>query len=191
MKTAKMTPHAFGTSGLSPDARPFHPCSLEHEDFAYVYNNGVPSLVLTSERDVAEVLYGIQDNAIDENFPPTAEEAAEMEAVQAFVDLMATLSFLEEQEEKSRINFESFEKRWECRRAEGLTGKPNPAKGLVQAKNHTPRQAQNIKTLVKKLVIPYSSKDTMTKKPNKLAAGKKPKHVSGVRSPIQQPRKQY
>lgn len=190
MKTAKMTPHAFGTSGLSPDAPPFHPSSLEHEDFAYVYNDGVPGLVLTSERDVAKVLYGIQDKAIDENFPPTAEEAAEMEAVQAFVDLMATLAFLEEQEEQSRINFDSFVKRWECRRAEGLTGKPNPAKGLVQPKNHSPRQTQNIKTLVKKWAIPHSPKETLMKKPLKPAVGKKPKHIGGGRNPIQQPRKQ-
>ena len=186
MKTAKMNPPTFG---MRADAPPFHPASFEHSDFGVVYNDGVPGFVLTSEHDVAEVLHGIQDKAIDENFPPTAEDAAEMEAVQAFVEMMATLAFLEEREEEARINFGSYEKRWEKRRAEGLTGKPNPPKGLVQPKDHTPRPMHSIKTLVK--MTPshvHPPKEAMVKPP-KVAAPKTAKHATG-RHPIQQPRKQ-
>ena len=191
MKTATMTPHDFGKSGLSATAPPFHPSSLEHEDFAYVYNDGVPGMVLTSEHDVAEVLYGIQDQAIDENFPPTAEEAAEMEAVQAFVEMMATLAFLEEREEQSRNNFESFDKRWERRRAEGLTGKPHPPKGSVQPKIHSPRlPPKSIQALVKMTPVPAHPPKDIAMKPMKVPSGKMPKRVHG-RHPIQQPRKQY
>ena len=189
MKTAKMTPHAFGKSSFNPDAPAFYPCSFEHGDFAYVYNDGVPGLALTSEHDVAEVLHGIQDKAIDENFPPTAEEAAEMEAVQAFVEMMATLAFLEEHEEQDRINFGSLEKRWEARRAEGLTGKPHPAKGLVKPKDHSPRLAQSIKTLVKANPVHVHPPKEAMEKPPKAVIPKIPKHVNG-RHPIQQPRKQ-
>ena len=187
MKTAKMTPHSFG---MRADAPPFHPSSFEHGDFGYVYNDGVPGYVLTSEHDVAEVLHGIQDTAIDENFPPTAQEAAEMEAVQAFVEMMAQLSFWEEHEEEAR-SFVSLEKRWECRRAEGLMGKPNPAKGLVQPKDHSPRLAQSIKTLVK--MAPASHHVHPPKevaKHPKVAMPKTTKHGATGRHPIQQPRKQ-
>lgn len=187
MKTAKITPHAFGTTGLSPDAPSFYPSSFEHGDFAYVYNDGVPGFVLTCENDVAEVLHGIQDKAIDENFPPTAEEAAEMEAVQAFVEMMAGLALMEEHEERARVDFASFEKRWEARRAEGLTGKPNPPKGLVQLKNHHPRLAQSVKTLVK--TSPVHVHPPKDHGPAKFAIHKNPKHISG-HHPIQQPRKQ-
>ena len=185
MKTAKMTHHAFG---LSPDAPSFYPAaSFEHGDFAYVYNDGVPGYTLTCEHDVAEVLHGIQDKAIDENFPPTAEEAAEMEAVQAFVEMMATLAFMEEREEESRFHFGSFEKRWEARRAEGLVGKPHPPKGLVQPKDHHLRLAQSVKTLVK--TAPVHVHPPKDHGPPKVAIQKNIKNMTG-RHLIQQPRKQ-
>lgn len=187
MKTAKITPPTFG---MRADAPPFHPASFEHSDFGIVYNDGVPGFVLTSEHDVAEVLHGIQDHAIDENFPPTAQEAAEMEAVQAFVEMMAMFAFLEEREEQARLNFGSFEKRWEARRAEGLTGKPNPAKGLVKPKDHNPRPPMHsIKSLVKMTPTHFHPpKEAMMKAP-KVVLPKTAKHAAG-RHPIQQPRKQ-
>lgn len=189
MKTAKMNPPTFG---MRADAPPFHPASFEHSDFGAIYNDGVPGFVLTTEHDVAQVLSGIQDRAIDENFPPTAQEAAEMEAVQAFVEMMAMFAFLEEHEEEARNNFGSFEKRWERRRAEGLNGKPNPAKGLVQPKDHSPRgPMHSVKTLVKNHVVVHPPhKQAMNKLP-KAVISKNAKHANGTgRHPIQQPRKQ-
>ena len=189
MKTATMTPPTFG---MRADAPPFHPASFEHSDFGVLYNDGVPGYVVTRENDVAKVLHGIQDQAIDENFPPTAQDAAEMEAVQAFVEMMATLAFLEEHEEEDRFLKlgSSFEKRWETRRAAGLTGKPNPAKGTVQPKDHNPRPPMHsIKSLVKMAPTHVHPPKEAMMKPPKVALPKTVKHATG-RHPIQQPRKQ-
>lgn len=144
--------------------------------------------MMTSEHDIAQMLQGIQDSAIDENFPPTAQDAAELEAVQAFVEMMAQLAFLEENEEQDRMNFVSFDKRWECRRAEGLVGKPHAAKGLVQLKDHSPRAAQSIKTLAKATQMHPHPHTQVTVKPPKASIPKNVKH-SSARHPIQQPRK--
>ena len=101
-----------------------------------IFNDGVPSLVPVSEADISDLLHGIPDDAIDETFVPTAEEAAEIEAAMDFVDTMATLAYMEEQEEMARFNFGHIKKRWESRRAEGLNGRPRPAKHLVKPVHH-------------------------------------------------------
>ena len=79
-------------SVLSPQAAPFHPLSYEPINLA-VYNDGVPSLAF-SKGSESEVLHGISDDTIDEAFPPTAEEAAELEAAELFVSMMVNKTWL-------------------------------------------------------------------------------------------------
>jgi hypothetical protein len=134
------------TSILSPDAAAFHPF-FEPVNVA-IYNNGVPSMVLVSEEEVCEILHGIQDEALDEGFPPTASEAAELEAVADFVRSMAMLAYLEEREESARLTFCHIKKRWEVRRSEGLIGRPRPARHTVEEVKHLPRSTLNTTTIV-------------------------------------------
>ena len=115
---------------LSPLATPFQPAFSAPT--GVVFNNGVPSMV-ASEHDIVQ---GYPDAVLDENFPPSAQEAAELEAVETFVDILATLSVLEEREEKARSSFCHVKKRWESRREDGLVGKPRQAKGIVDAVDH-------------------------------------------------------
>ena len=59
-----------------------------------IFNQGVPSLTFSGSE--SEFLHTIADEAIDEAFPPNAAEAAELEAAETFVSLMAQLALLEE-----------------------------------------------------------------------------------------------
>lgn len=83
-----------------------------------------------------DIVQGYPDEAIDENFPPSAQEAAELEAVETFVDILATLAVLEDREEKARSSFCHVTKRWEARRKDSLVGKPRQAKHLVNLVDH-------------------------------------------------------
>mmetsp|Transcript_22053 Transcript_22053/g.46681 ORF Transcript_22053/g.46681 Transcript_22053/m.46681 type:complete len:207 (+) Transcript_22053:173-793(+) len=122
----------MGTSILSPAAPPFQPSSFSSViaegssivEFA-IFNNGVPSSVFYGIHPEHEVLQHIADEAIDETFPPTAEDVAEMEAAEEFVEFMAWLAFLDECDERARFSFSDIKKRWEARRAQGLVGKPH------------------------------------------------------------------
>jgi hypothetical protein len=116
---------------LSPLAKPFQPAF--GSPTAVVCNDGLPSMV---GLDIHAIVQGYQDEALDENFPPSAQEAAELEAVEMFVDILATLSMLEDREERARSSFCHVQKRWEARREDGLKGKPKPAKHLVDSVNH-------------------------------------------------------
>jgi hypothetical protein len=60
-----------------------------------IYNNGVPAL---TPQNLKEVLAGIGDDALDENFGPDAAEAAELEDVDRFVKEMAMIDLLEDRE---------------------------------------------------------------------------------------------
>jgi len=125
---------------LSPLAEAFHPMhyvqTMMYEPVNLaIYNDGVPSLSVPGEFE-SELLHGIQDEAIDENFPPDAREAAEMEAAETFVEMLALFSILEEREEQTRENFVGFTKRWESRREEGLLSRPRPPKNSVQLVDH-------------------------------------------------------
>mmetsp|Transcript_22559 Transcript_22559/g.49198 ORF Transcript_22559/g.49198 Transcript_22559/m.49198 type:complete len:214 (+) Transcript_22559:169-810(+) len=146
MGTAQVVPkqdmtQEHSSAKLDPNAQAFRPSSFSEEDFdapvhLCIFNDGVPSLVLASEADVSDLLHGINDDAIDESFPPTAEEAAELDAVEEFVEMMASLDYMEQREERARVSFDFVKKRWETRRAEGLKGRPKPAKHSVDPAPH-------------------------------------------------------
>jgi hypothetical protein len=118
-------------SVLSPLAQPFHPI-MGLEVQPTIYNNGIPSLTFSGTEH--EFLSCITDETLDEAFPPTAEEAAELEEAELFVALMANLAALEESEEAARALHAGLKKRWEARR--GLVGKPRAARHIVAQVNH-------------------------------------------------------
>mmetsp|Transcript_20099 Transcript_20099/g.57009 ORF Transcript_20099/g.57009 Transcript_20099/m.57009 type:complete len:180 (+) Transcript_20099:279-818(+) len=116
---------------LSAQASPFVPLSFEP---VVIFNDGVPAMVAQDEH---EVLHNIPDEAIDEAFPPTAEEAAELEEAEHYVNLMARLALMEEREEAARNDHIGLAKRWEARRE--LVGRPRQAKHLVSHVEHGKR----------------------------------------------------
>ena len=123
-------------SALAPAFHPSEECMSSPDIHLCIFNNGVPSLVMASEADISDLLHGISDAALDEQFRPTAEEAAELELVQDFVTMMAQLDAMEVREERARVSFDHVQKRWESRRAQGLVGRPKPAKHSVEPVNH-------------------------------------------------------
>lgn len=131
MEEEKMMEHQ-----LSASAKPFHPYTFNDPVNSMIYNDGIPSLVMGSKDGMSQILHGIQDEALDEEFPPDAQEAAELEAVEIFVEMMAQLSLLEEMEERSRVDFHHIKKRWEYRRQEGLKSRPHAPKNLVDRNEH-------------------------------------------------------
>jgi len=118
---------------LSVTAKPFHPVHGTEMN-AIIYNNGIPSCSFQGSN--TEFLHSITDEAIDEAFPPSAHEAAELEAVEIFVELMANLAHMEEKEEMTRFSegHTGLAKRWIARRE--LDGKPRPAKHSVKQVIH-------------------------------------------------------
>lgn len=66
---------------------------------------------------------------MDEAFPPTAEDAAELEAVEIYVELMARLDLLERQEEAERLVHEALQRRLHARR--GLVGRDHTTGPIV------------------------------------------------------------
>jgi hypothetical protein len=129
---------------LSANAQPFHPFYAPVN--IAIFNDGVPSLTLMTESDLTKILHGIQDDALDEGFPPDAQDAAELEAAEAFVETMADLARMEEREEEAR-DFVHIKKRWEVRRSEGLIGRPHAAKHSVDPVMHLPK-ATGISSLI-------------------------------------------
>jgi len=133
---------------LNADAPPFHP--IYEPVHLAIYNDGVPALTFTTEEDRYRILHGIQDEALDEGFPPDANDAAELDAAEAFVETMAVLALMEEREEMARSDFNHIKKRWEARRAEGLKGRPHKSKGVVDPARHDNRShvAVNVRAIV-------------------------------------------
>lgn len=131
-------------SVLNPLANSFHPRFGEPLDFGTIYIEGVPSASFSgTAHPEHNTLHNIPDDAIDEAFPPSADEAAELDAVMDFVLTMSYLNVVEEQEERARTNFSHVAgKRWEARRSRGMVGRPHPAKSpkagsfVGMAKNH-------------------------------------------------------
>jgi hypothetical protein len=182
---------------LRPDAPAFHP--LYEEVNLAIYNDGVPTMSFTSEKDRCRALRDIQDEAIDEGFPPDAWDAAEIDAAEAFVETMALLALLEEQEEKARFEFNHIKKRWEVRRSEGLSGRPKPPRNVVEFAVHDNKN-HNAFVHVQSIVphSHYTAKDAKvrqhhndTRRDIKAANRKVPVHQSHSmpRNVTQQPRK--
>jgi hypothetical protein len=137
-------------------------------------------------------LHGIQDEALDEGFPPNAVDAAELEAVAAFVECMAMLAYMEEREESARLTFCHIKKRWEVRRSEGLKGRPRPARHTVEEVKHLPKPA--LQTVA--IVAANAHRHNKMKMRQQEFAGRRTeprnaKHIAGAHKtmPIQQPRK--
>ena len=130
----------------------------------------------------------------------TKSQVAEIEAVQDFVDLMAWLSFLDEHEESARTSFAGFPKRWECRRAAGLVGKPHAGrtKALAAAIAKAAAAHSGEVNVKETDLIPFVPKNyevssVTSYKKNKVEFQKaNPKNVKGMHGygkPLQQPRK--
>jgi len=190
-------------SVLNPLASSFHPRFDEPLDFGTIYTNGVPSASFSGTHPEHDTLHNIPDNAIDEAFPPSANEAAELDAVMDFVLTMSYLNVVEEQEEKARMNFSHVGKRWEARRTRGMVGRPHPAKSpkagnsLGMAKNHQMYSQETDIVLYdwgKKNYMPYHDMECMrSRNIGRGHHGIHKRHASGRghMKPIQQPRKQY
>lgn len=132
---------------LSPLAVPFQPSSeffFDNSEFV-IYNDGMPSMVCANGR--GDIIGGISEEALDLMFPPSAQDVAEMEACDIFVEFLAVLSLMEDQEELARKQFGHIPKRWEARRREGLV-KAKYARGSVVKKNHTLPTDEKIKAVV-------------------------------------------
>ncbi|CAJ1941259.1 unnamed protein product [Cylindrotheca closterium] len=154
---------------LSPLAHPFHP--LTGEDFnAVIYNNGIPTLQM-QESDT-DFLRTFSDETLEEAFPPTAQEAAELEAVEVFVNLMANLDMLERTEEATMLVREGLKKRLEAKigliRSQEL---PSPG---------TPRNHRDRTT---------TREQQANNKVTKPRVGKRFVKLAVKQQPIQQPRK--
>eukprot|EP00558_Chaetoceros_sp_UNC1202_P005651 CAMPEP_0197246642 /NCGR_PEP_ID=MMETSP1429-20130617/18444_1 /TAXON_ID=49237 /ORGANISM="Chaetoceros sp., Strain UNC1202" /LENGTH=199 /DNA_ID=CAMNT_0042707357 /DNA_START=115 /DNA_END=714 /DNA_ORIENTATION=+ len=128
------------SSILSPLAEPFVPTRLGYQDyasFAAIYNDGIPQGVVVGNHADHDIIHNISDAAIDEIFPPTAYDAAELDAADDFLTAMVDLSFLEEREEKTRSNYgHHLTKRWEARRQAGLSGRPYKIKAGIHPTKH-------------------------------------------------------
>lgn len=188
----------MGSRRLSADAPPFFPQYESDREFL-IYNDGVPSMILPTESDLCRILHGIQDEALDEGYPPDANDAAELDLVEEFVEVMAHLAFLEEIELHSRQDFCHIKKRWEARRAEGLKGRPRPAKHYVHASSHSQGMHLKWNTACRAIVAHSHHQQAimadkmrqreMTRR-DPVLKKKMPAAMSRP-APIQQPRKQY
>jgi hypothetical protein len=176
---------------LSPLAHPFHPTN-SMETFQ-IFNNGIPSLVPLD----SDIIRGFSDEAIDECFPPTAQDVAELEAVEEFLRILAHLEVMEEREERVRHDISILHpKRWAARRE--LQGKPRPARSEKDQTAHSkiPHEDE-IKLIVfdrkqrdfnsERMEHHHSHKDQLDSK-NRVARSNK---LNGKRPyrPIHQPRK--
>jgi hypothetical protein len=191
MEEEKMMEHQ-----LSASAKPFHPYTFHDPVNSMIYNDGIPSMVMGSKDGMSQILHGIQDDALDEEFPPDAQEAAELEAVEIFVEMMAQLSLLEEMEESSRVDFHHIKKRWECRRQEGLKSRPHAPRNLVDRNEHKASMssfAANCRSLVPHSHHRHREQMMMTHHDAARRGGKSKTSAAGTtasRTVIQQPRKQ-
>jgi len=179
---------------LSVTAKPFHPVHGKEVD-SIIYNDGIPCL--SFQGSDTEFLHSITDDAIDEAFPPTAQEAAELEAVEAFVEMMAALAHLEEREEKTRFHPDhtGLAKRWFVRRE--LVDKPHPARHSIKPViHHHQHNDENVTDLVAFATQCFSVKEhksrqrEVSRMERHSMSNKNKKNVNRQQHiPIQQPRK--
>ena len=183
------------------EAAPFYPhlmaCSPHPSPEFAIYNNGQPCLVATCEAEVSEILHGIQDDALDEGFPPDARDAAELEEVDTFNEMQALLALMEERDQKARNGFCHIQRRWEVRRSQGLAmgRKPKPANKSMESKAmpHTPRSHVTTRAIATHAHHVKAGQDKAMRDPimmhqmgrSKMMNQHAPRHI-----PIQQPRKQ-
>lgn len=182
---------------LSVSAKPFHPVHGPEMN-AVVYNDGIPSC--TYEGTGSEFSHSIADETIDEVFlgSMSAQEAAEIEAVEVFVEMMATLARMEEREEVARFSEDhtGLGKRWEARRE--LVGKPRPAKHSVKKVVHGTRPGEEKATDLVAFASNVLREEHRTRQREVARAAKLASHKTAphhahhqAKKPIQQPRKQY
>jgi len=134
MNPSKMAP---ASDVLSPLAAPFYPSQYP------LMSNGMPVATLNTH----EAIRGYSDQAIDEVFPPSAADAAEMDDLDDFLAVMVDLSFIEDREEKGRNDLGCVTtKRWETKRKEGLKGKPHLSYGSVERVIHENTRIQQDET---------------------------------------------
>ncbi|KAL3912088.1 MAG: hypothetical protein SGILL_007024 [Bacillariaceae sp.] len=177
------------TSVLSPFAKPFHPFMKEVN--SVIYNDGIPSL--SFQGSDSDFLHSIQDEALDEAFPPSAEEAAELEAVEIFVEMMANFAYMEAREEAARSVHAGLKKRWEARRE--LKGRPKPAMHLIKPVIHIQPSTAGTKDLISydhsNVLEEHRMRQRGQARMARLAYPKKySKGMGHHQKPIQQPRKQ-
>lgn len=173
-------------SVLSPLAAPFHPIMGEEVN-PTIFHNGVP--VLTVQGSESDFLRTISDEALDDAFPPTAEEAAEMEAAEFFVNLMANLALLEEREEAIRAEHVGLKKRWEARRS--LEGKPKAAMHSINEVKHGAPHLLESRDIVPHASMPLTQVRAVQNAKSKIDVkmNKKLGNKMAFMRPIQQPRK--
>lgn len=151
-----------------------------------IFNDGIPSLLPVG----SDIIRGISDEAIDECFPPTAEEVAEMEVVDHFVNTLAALDLLEEREERVRLDLSILPKRWAVRRE--LNGKPRPARSEIPAKSHSSHEDEIKLVVYDRKHRSYEKNDhgnnLISSRHHVIRANKKVNSWR-VNKPIQQPRK--
>ncbi|KAL7541576.1 hypothetical protein ACHAXR_011917, partial [Thalassiosira sp. AJA248-18] len=135
---------------LSASAQPFQPL-----EFA-IFNNGVPSSVFYGIHPEHDVVQHIPDDAIEEIFPPSAEDIAELEAAEDHVEVMAWLSYLDECDEAARTSFAGYQKRWAARRQDGLIGKPHPPRKDRRSRHHLEDDGSSLSSAGEQLsIVPY------------------------------------
>ena len=183
------------------EAAPFYPhmmaCSPHPSLEFAIYNDGQPTLMATCEAEVSEILHGIQDDALDEQFPPDAQDAAELEDVDAFNEMQALLALMEERDQTARKGFCHIQRRWEVRRSQGLAmgRKPKPAHMTMESKAmpHASRSHVTTRAIVSHAHHSKAGPDKVMRDPvvmhqmgrNKMMNQHAPRQI-----PIQQPRKQ-
>jgi len=98
-------------------------------------------MVCSGPTTTADVFNGVADSHFDQVFPPSLQDVQELEECNRFVERMAHLSLLEEEEQKIRDNFGNIcAKRWEFRRQLGLLGRPRLQKNTIIPKSHEIQQ---------------------------------------------------
>lgn len=184
---------------LSPLAPAFSPSLRPDQCDIAIYNDGVPCMCPADQHSESCILEGIGEEALDEFFSPTAQEAAEIEAAEIFVSMMARLALLEEREEQARQDLNSMlPKRWEARREQGLVGKPRPAhvrstsndrnahdKPVVRETRLVPHEHRHKDLQLTEYVSRERTRAQLHRVPTKIPKQKR----AHYRMPIQQPNK--
>ena len=159
-----------------------------HNHVLFFLGKGIPSCTVPT----TGFSNNFTDETIEEAFPPTAQDAAELEAVEKFVELMAGLDLLERREEATRLVHAGLQKRWEARRQ--LLGRPRVAKNLVHRKIHgSPRVEMDDLVVFSKSdkLLEYRMRSKEHVRMEKPHYQVKAIRKQAVKMPIQQPRKHY